>query len=43
VKAIQIHREIGYPYMLMPDHVPEGLQSFTFGYGYIRGVIQSLG
>jgi mannonate dehydratase len=49
VKAIQVYREVGYPYMLMPDHVPvaksdpEGLQSFAFCYGYIRGLIQSLG
>jgi mannonate dehydratase len=34
--------------MLMPDHVPvapndpNGLQSFAFCYGYIRGLIQSL-
>lgn len=49
VKAIQVYREVGYPYMLMPDHVPQapddpgGLQSFAFCYGYIRGLIQSLG
>jgi mannonate dehydratase len=48
VKAIRVYREVGYPYMLMPDHVPvaandpEGLQSFAFCYGYIRGLIQSL-
>jgi mannonate dehydratase len=48
VKAIQVYREVGYPYMLMPDHVPQaesdpkGLQSFAFCYGYIRGLIQSL-
>jgi mannonate dehydratase len=48
VKAIQVYREVGYPYMLMPDHVPKaesdpnGLQSFAFCYGYIRGLIQSL-
>jgi mannonate dehydratase len=48
VKAIKVYREVGYPYMLMPDHVPvatndpEGLQSFAFCYGYIRGLIQSL-
>jgi len=48
VKAIQVYREIGYPYLLMPDHVPNapgdqgGLQSFAFAYGYIRGLIQSL-
>ncbi len=49
VKAIKVYREIGYPYMLMPDHVPvaasdpNGLQSFAYCYGYIRGLIQSLG
>jgi mannonate dehydratase len=49
VKAIQVYREVGYPYLLMPDHVPvaqndpDGLQSFAFCYGYIRGLIQSLG
>ena len=48
VKAIQTYKEIGYQYMLMPDHVPtaasdpNGLQSFAFCYGYIRGLIQSL-
>jgi mannonate dehydratase len=48
VKAIKVYREVGYPYMLMPDHVPvapndpDGLQSFAFCYGYIRGLIQSL-
>jgi mannonate dehydratase len=47
VKAIEVYREVGYPYMLMPDHVPvavndpNGLQSFAFCYGYIRGLIQS--
>jgi mannonate dehydratase len=45
-KAIQVYKEVGYPYMLMPDHVPEaasdpdGLQSFAYCYGYIRGLIQ---
>ncbi len=48
VKAIHVYREVGYPYLLMPDHVPQapddpgGLQSFAFCYGYIRGLIQSL-
>ena len=48
VQAIRTYREIGYQYMLMPDHVPTaaadpaGLQSFAFCYGYIRGLIQSL-
>jgi mannonate dehydratase len=48
VKAIQVYKEVGYPYMLMPDHVPvapndpNGLQSFAFCYGYIRALIQSV-
>jgi mannonate dehydratase len=48
VKAIQTYRDVGYPYMLMPDHVPNapgdpgGLQSFAFCYGYIRGLLQFL-
>jgi mannonate dehydratase len=48
VKAIKVYKEIGYPYMVMPDHVPlaeadpNSLQSFAFCYGYIRGLIQSV-
>lgn len=48
VKAIRVYREVGYHYMLMPDHVPVAktdpgsLQSFAFCYGYIRGLIQSV-
>ncbi len=48
VKAIRVYREVGYPYMLMPDHVPQapddpgGLQSFAYCYGYIRALIQAV-
>jgi mannonate dehydratase len=48
VKAIQVYKEVGYPYLLMPDHVPQaaddpnGLQSFAFSYGYIRALIQAV-
>ena len=48
VKAIQVYKEVGYPYMLMPDHVPQapndphGLESFAFCYGYIRALIQAV-
>jgi mannonate dehydratase len=48
VKAIQVYKEIGYPYMLMPDHVPvapndpNGLQSFAYCYGYIKALIQAV-
>jgi mannonate dehydratase len=47
VKAIQVYKEVGYKYLLMPDHVPQvtadpgGLQSFAFCYGYIQALIQS--
>jgi mannonate dehydratase len=48
VKAIRVYKEVGYKYLLMPDHVPaaandpDGLQSFAFCYGYIRALIQSV-
>lgn len=41
-------RETGYPYMLMPDHMPhhaddsDSLQAFAFGYGYIKGLLQAI-
>ncbi len=40
--------EIDYPYMLMPDHMPrhsddsQGRQAFAYGFGYIRGILQTL-
>jgi mannonate dehydratase len=48
VRAIQVYKEVGYPYLLMPDHVPQapgdtgGLQSFAYCYGYIKALIQSV-
>ncbi|HTX33685.1 MAG TPA: mannonate dehydratase [Bryobacteraceae bacterium] len=48
VKAIKVYKEVGYPYLVMPDHVPQapndpgGLQSFAFCYGYIKALIQSV-
>ena len=48
VKVIKLYRDLEYPYMLMPDHVPvapgdpQGLQSFAFCYGYIRALIQAV-
>jgi mannonate dehydratase len=47
-KAIQVYKEVGYPYMMMPDHVPQhpddpgGSQAFAFAYGYIRALIQAV-
>jgi mannonate dehydratase len=48
VRAIETYRDVGYPYLLMPDHVPQapgdvnGLQSFAFCYGYIQALIRAL-
>ncbi len=48
VRALMVYREVGYSYLLMPDHVPQapgdpnGLQSFAFCYGYIRALLQAL-
>ena len=48
VKAMMVYKEIGYKYMLMPDHVPvapndpSGLQSFAYCYGYIKALIQAM-
>jgi mannonate dehydratase len=48
VKAMMVYKEIGYPYMMMPDHVPQhpddrgGNQAFAFAYGHIRALIQAV-
>ena len=48
VQALQVYVEVGYPYLLMPDHVPVaandpgGLQSFAYCYGYIRALLQAV-
>jgi mannonate dehydratase len=48
VKAMLVYKEVGYPYMMMPDHVPQhpddrgGLQAFAFAYGHIRALIQAV-
>ena len=40
--------EVGYEYMLMPDHMPRhdddpgGRQAFAYGYGYIKALIQAV-
>lgn len=41
-------QQVGYQYMVMPDHMPQhaddprGQQAFAYGYGYIRGVLQAI-
>ena len=45
--SMKAYREVGYPYMIMPDHMPhisgpnERGVAFAFGYGYIRALIQA--
>jgi mannonate dehydratase len=47
--AAKTYYEVGYPYMLMPDHVPvipgdkSGYQAFAFAFGYIQAAIQMFG
>lgn len=46
VRAMLMYKEVGYPYMMMPDHVPQhaddprGDQAFAFAYGHTRALIQ---
>jgi mannonate dehydratase len=47
-EVVKTFRDVGYPYMLMPDHVPAhsdpaaGQQAFAFAYGYINAMIQAV-
>jgi len=47
--SLRAYRDVGYQYMLMPDHVPEidgrdpSGTAFAFCYGYIRGLMDSMG
>lgn len=48
VRSLKIYKEIGYKYMVMPDHVPTisgrdptGV-AFAFCYGYIAALLQAL-
>ena len=48
VRAMMLYKELEYPYMMMPDHVPQhpddpgGEQAFAFCYGYIRALMQAV-
>ena len=48
VKIMRILRDVQYPGAMCPDHMPRhpddpgGLQSFAFGYGYIKALIQAV-
>ena len=48
LRAARVYRDVGYEYMLMPDHVPwvsgenhMGV-GFAFAYGYIQALIQAV-
>ncbi|MFC1551347.1 mannonate dehydratase [Candidatus Latescibacterota bacterium] len=47
-KLAKVLRDVGYPYMLQPDHMPEHpdplamRQGFAFQYGYIKALIQAV-
>lgn len=48
VRSLNTYREVGYPYMIMPDHVPTiggrdpvGV-AFSFCYGYIAALLQAM-
>ncbi len=49
IEAIKTYQSVGYPFMLMPDHVPQipgdkgGALAFAFSFGYIQALIQMLG
>ncbi len=45
-KAMMTYKEVGYPYMMMPDHMPRHAgdpgtrEAFAWAYGYIKALIQ---
>lgn len=47
-EVVKTLRDVKYPYMLCPDHVPQHadpaskMQAFAFAYGYIKGLIQAV-
>ena len=47
-QAMRVYKEVGYPYMMMPDHMPThpadpgSHQAFAFAYGYIKALIQAV-
>jgi mannonate dehydratase len=48
-RAMQGYRDVGYEYMIMPDHAPgiagdnPGMVSFAFEYGYLKAMLQAVG
>ena len=48
VESLRVYAEVGYHYMIMPDHVPsisadpDHAVAFSYCFGYIRGILQAL-
>jgi mannonate dehydratase len=48
LEVMRTLKEVSYPYMVMPDHMPRhpddpgGLQAFAYGFGYINALIQAV-
>ena len=48
LRVMMTLKEVDYPYMVMPDHMPRhpddpnGRQAFAFGFGYIKALIQAM-
>jgi mannonate dehydratase len=48
-RSLRVYKEVGYQYMLMPDHVPHiagrdpSGTAFAYCYGYIRGLLDAIG
>lgn len=48
LQVIRTLHEVDYPYMVMPDHVPQhdddpgGRQAFAFSFGYIKALLQAV-
>ena len=48
IRALQVYKEVGYEYMIMPDHVPgiggpEARKvAFAYTFGYIHAALQAV-
>ena len=48
IRALKVYKDIGYEYMIMPDHVPgiggpePGKVGFAYTYGYIHAALQAV-
>ncbi len=48
IRALKVYKDVGYKYMIMPDHVPgiggpePGKVGFAYTYGYIHAALQAV-